>query len=400
MTEFSSLAGSRGSVLRVAWAAHKNAKSDIGDEAEKFMLTLLSREAFIMTDHNPDIIIFMTGGSEARAVSLIQPGRPVLLLTKREINSYPAATEVMAWAINNNIRAVLSDGVEARETGLLDKWRLTCSIVKGLNGTKAGLVGSVSDWLVASATPKERLQDVFNIKLETIPWPTLPDYAEMVPDKDLLGKFSDNNFPGLEDAARVLSMLRKVKDDYELNAMAVECFSLVQERKVTACMALAQLNAEGTVAACEGDLTSMAGMMLLSMVSGNVPWMANTTRVTDRSLLLSHCTISVSMVKDIKLMTHYETDCSVAIKGRIDAKDVTIFRLSENLDRAFIAEGKITAIPSLPDACRTQAEIEIPEKALGLLRTHPLGNHLLLVPGKYAGLLEMVCWYKGITVIS
>jgi len=99
-------------------------------------------------------------------------------------------------------------------------------------------------------------------------------------------------------------------------------------------------------------------------------------------------------------MTHYETDCSVAIKGRITATDVTIFRLSDKLDRAFIAEGKITDIPCLNTACRTQAEIELPEKTLGLLRTHPLGNHLLLTPGKYARILKTACWYKGIRVIS
>ncbi|HNX65515.1 MAG TPA: hypothetical protein PKH02_01460 [Bacteroidales bacterium] len=400
MDEKSAIKVNHSLALRVAWAAHRDIKPETAGEAEKFMLGLLAPEAFIMTDQNPDIILFMSGGSEASAISLISHDKPVLLLTIRGNNSYPAATEVMAWAINNNIQAVLSDGIEARDSGLLDRWSNAIRIWGSLNGKKAGLVGSVSDWLVASATPEERLMKAFNISLETIPWQMLPGYEGMSPDRALLDNFKNNGFQGLEDAARVLTLLRKVIKDRELSAVAVECFSLVQKHKVTACMALAQLNAEGTVAACEGDLASMAGMMLFSAVTGEVPWMANTTSITKSSLFLSHCTISLSMVESIKLMTHYETDCSVAIKGRIKATDVTIFRLSDKLDRAFITEGIITDIPCLNAACRTQAEIELPEETLRVLRTHPLGNHLLLTPGKYAGILKTACWYKGIRVIS
>jgi len=400
MTEKASLTADHSTLLKVAWVAHSDPEPGTGSEAEKFMHELLSDGTFIMTDQAPDIILFMSGGSEANAISLIDKRKPVLLLTIRGKNSYPAATEVMAWTINNNIQAVLSDGIEARESGLLDRWINAINIWGSLSGKKAGLVGSVSDWLVASATPEERLVKAFNISLETIPWQSLPGFEGMSPDRALLDNFRTHDFQGLEDAARVLTLLRKVIKDNELSAMAIECFSLVQKHKVTACMALAQLNAEGTVAACEGDLASMAGMMLFSAVTGNVPWMANTTSITKNSLFLSHCTISLGMVESIKLMTHYETDCSVAIKGRVNATEVTIFRLSDKLDRAFIAEGKITDMPCLNAACRTQAEIELPKESLGLLRTHPLGNHLLLAPGKHAKVLKTACWYKGIRVIS
>ncbi|MDZ7635362.1 MAG: hypothetical protein U5L72_13415 [Bacteroidales bacterium] len=104
--------------------------------------------------------------------------------------------------------------------------------------------------------------------------------------------------------------------------MGVECFSLVQQqRKVTACLALAQLNSEGTVAACEGDLASMAGMMAGLAATGTVPWMANTTRLTEKSLVLSHCTIAFDLVSDISLPTHFETDSSLAIDGQMTATE-------------------------------------------------------------------------------
>ncbi len=388
------------SVINVAWAAHKGAGADTGSKAEKFMQQMLPPHSFRMTDLHPDIIIFMSGGSERKAISMMQPGHPVLLLSIKGNNAYAAATEVMAWAVNNNIFAMLSDATEAFESGLIDRWCRTVRVWNSLRGQKAGLVGSVSDWLVASEVPAERLLNLFGVILEKITWNTLQDYREQEPDASLLNRFNRDNAAGLAEAAKVLTLLRRLIEKNGLNAIAVECFSLVQQQKVTACLALAQLNNEGVVAACEGDLASMAGMMLLKAATGSVPWMANTTSLTNNRLLLSHCSIAFDLVRDIKLETHFETDLSLAVSGTISSSDVTVFRFSDTLDRAFIAEGKVAGHPDLTNACRTQVEIELPSQSLALLRTQPLGNHLLMAPGKYAEMLRLVCTYKGIRVLK
>jgi L-fucose isomerase-like protein len=386
-------------VINVAWTAHKGAGPETAGNAEKLMQQLLPPNSFRMTDQQPDIILFMSGGSESKAISMMQPGHPVLLLSIKGNNAYAAATEVMAWAVNNNRFAILSDAAEASETGLTDRWCRAVRVWNSISGQKAGLIGSVSDWLVASDVPAEIFVKLFNVTLEKIPWNTLRDYSAFEPDTALMSRFDHKSPTGLVEAAKVLALLRGLVRKNELNAIAVECFSLVQQRKVTACLALAQLNNEGIVAACEGDLASMAGMMVLKAATGSVPWMANTTSTTRNKLLLSHCTVAFDLVSDIKLDTHFETDLSLAVNGTITASDVTVFRFSGGLDRAFIAEGKVTGHPALSNACRTQAEIELPQQSLALLRTQPLGNHLLLAPGKYAEMLHLVCAYKGIKVI-
>ncbi|MGB8359097.1 MAG: hypothetical protein WCD55_10840 [Bacteroidales bacterium] len=386
--------------LNVAWVAYKGAGADTYNKAEEYMRHLLPSDVFVMTDHLPDIILFMSGGSEQRAISLMQPDHPVLLLSIRGNNAYASATEVMAWMVNNQRFAMLADAQDASESGLIDRWRQVVAAWHSLRGMRAGLIGSVSEWLVASNVPAERLSKKFGITLDEIPWNTLPDYSEQEPDVALLNRFSGLSTSGLVDASRVLTLLRQVVATKALSAIAVECFSLVQQRKVTACLALAHLNNEGLVAACEGDLASMAGMMLVKALTGSVPWLANTTRITNKTIILSHCTVAFYLVTDIKLATHYETDCSLAVKGTIAASAVTLFRLSESLDRAFIAEGKVVSHPGLSDACRTQVEIELPPQALDLLRTRPLGNHLLMLPGKHAELLRLACIYKGMQVID
>ncbi len=387
-------------ILRVAWAAHRGADEKTGARAEEFIRGMLSRESFAMTDERPDIILFMSGGSERRAIELADPNRPVLLLSIRGNNAYAAATEVMAWMGNHNRIAMLSDATDASESGMIGQWRAAAGAWQKLEGKRAGLVGSVSEWLVASDVSAETLRQRFGVNLVGIPWPQLPDFSNEEPDKALLSRFGGQKSAELEEASRILTLLRSVISDNNLNVLGVECFSLVQQRKVTACLALAQLNSEGTVAACEGDLASMAGMMAGQEATGIVPWMANTTRLTEKTLILSHCTIAFDLVSDIKLPTHFETDNSLAIDGQMTATEVTIFRFSESLDRVFIAEGRVAGRPRLPDACRTQVEIELPGSKLKLLREKPLGNHLLVLPGRYADLLELTFRYRGFKVVE
>lgn len=360
------------------------------------MRQLLPGDSFIMTDRIPDIILFMSGGSERMAIELADPGRPVLLLSIRGNNAYAAATEVQAWMVSKNRISMLADASDAAESGLIDRWRRVAGALEGMQGRRAGLIGTVSEWLVASDVPAEALLHRFGIELTGIPWKELPVYSNEEPDDALLNRFRDQSTDGLEDAARVLTLLRRVIHEHSLEAIGVECFSLVQERKVTACLALAQLNTEGTVAACEGDLASMAGMMTVRELTGRVPWMANTTRLTDSTLILSHCTAPFDFVSDVKLPSHYETGWSLAVDGNITANEITLFRFSDTLGRAFIAEGKVISRPHLADACRTQVEIELPEEALRLLRVKPLGNHLLMMPGRYEDDLRMLCRQKSI----
>jgi L-fucose isomerase-like protein len=387
-------------VLRLGWTAHRGALATAPSEAEDFMGQLLPGDAFTVTDSSPDIILFVSGGSERRAIEIADPERPVLLLAKPGNNAYAAATEVMAWMNNHGRVAMLSDAVEAAESGLIGRWRRAAGALEVLKGSRAGLIGTVSEWLVASDVQADILRQRFGIELKCIPWQGMQDYRIHEPDPSLMERFIDKKPDGLEDAARVLTLLRRIISDNELDAAGVECFSLVQQRKVTACLGLAQLNTEGTVSACEGDLASMAGMMAGRALTGKVPWMANTTRLTDTSLILSHCTAPFDFVSDVELTSHYETGWSLAVNGNITAKEVTLFRFSDTLDRAFIGVGRIISRPRLADACRTQVEIELSPESTRLLREKPLGNHLLMMEGNHSELIRLACSFRRIGIVE
>lgn len=387
-------------VLRVAWTAHRGAMATAGVEAAVCLRDLIPGQRFETTDERPDVILFLSGGSERRAIELADPERPVLLLGIRGNNAYAAATEVMAWMVNNNRIAMLADATDAAGSGLIDRWRRVAGASEKLNGSRAGLIGTVSEWLVASDVSGETLRTRFGVELAGLPWKELPDYSNLEPDTCLLNRFRPESPEGIDDAARVLTLLRRVIFENRLDAIGVECFSLVQQRKVTACLALAQLCSEGTVAACEGDLASMAGMMAGKALTGKVPWMANTTRLTGNSLILSHCTAPFDFVSDVELPSHYETGWSLAVDGSINATDVTIFRFSDTLARAFIATGRVVSRPRLSDACRTQVEVELPMESIRLLKENPLGNHLLMLAGDHSELIRLACRFRRIGIVE
>ncbi len=101
-----------------------------------------------------------------------------------------------------------------------------------------------------------------------------------------------------------------------------------------------------------------------------------------------------------ELPSHYETGWSLAVDGSIKAKEVTIFRFSDTLDRAFIAVGRVVSRPRLADACRTQVEIELPAGSIRLLKEKPLGNHLLMLEGDHEELIRLACRFRRIGIID
>jgi len=126
--------------------------------------------------------------------------------------------------------------------------------------------------------------------------------------------------------------------------------------------------------------------------------MANLVSITNNSVFFAHCTIATNLVNTYKISTHFETNSGTAVQGQFNSEDVTLFRLDNNLEQAFITVGKVISRPSKNNACRTQIEVEISENNLQLLKENPLGNHHLILPGKYEEVLRFFCTWNQITI--
>lgn len=386
--------------LKIKLLASQGAPDAVFKDAVNRIEKLISPENYTLTETNPDVLYFLTGGSEQSAIKQVSAGHFYLLIASRHNNSCASATEVKAYLNDMNIQSVLLDEEEAETTALLKDFFTVKHALENLNGKKLGLIGQVSDWLISSAIPSDVLEAKLGIKLNVIPWSELAHFSEFKASDAFLGYFSCEKQFDLTETAKVSELLTDTIQKWNLNAITVECFPLVKKDSVTACLPLAKFNNDGIPAGCEGDLTAIAGMMLCKELTGVIPWIANINKATDEVCVFSHCTIPPGLVSDFSIKTHFETGEGTAIEGHFKDDLITIFRFDKNLSKAFIASANITGRPKSESACRTQIEVKLTANEVRLLRESPLGNHHLIFPGDCKKLLHFACTLLGIDVLK
>jgi L-fucose isomerase-like protein len=386
--------------LKIKLLAFQGAPEAIFKNAVIRIENLVSPEDYTLVESNPDVLFFLSGGSELPATKQVSPGNFYLLIGSRHDNSYASATEVKAYLNEMNIPSLLLDEEEPGTVAILNNFVKVNQALGNLRGKRLGQIGQVSDWLISSGIPADILDAKLGIKLNVIPWDDLAHFSEFRASTPFLESFSGTTKMDLTETAKVSELLSDIIQKQNLDAITVECFPLVQKDCVTACLPLARFNNEGIPAGCEGDLTAIAGMMLCKELTGIIPWIANINKATEEVCMFSHCTIAPGLVSGFSVKTHFETGQGTAIEGDFTGDLITIFRFDNKLSKAFIATTNITGRPKLPSACRTQIEVKLTANEVKLLRESPLGNHHLIFPGDCKKLLHLTCTVLGIDVLE
>jgi L-fucose isomerase-like protein len=353
---------------------------------------------FRREDVRPEVLLFLSGGSEQNAIRNMDPSAFYLLIAPMENNAFAAAAETSAWMRSRNIRHSLQAwSKENRDK--LSIWLDSFQVYKQRQGKRIGILGKPSPWLVASMPSEESVWDFFRSEIISLNWEDQPDWKVLPPS----GKFLDfwklsPNKPTHVNAARVYQSLVNMIEEHRLDALSVECFPIAREDHTTACLALALLNQEGFTASCEGDIVSTLGMLLGRMICGKAVWMANLTGAEGHSLFFSHCTLAPELASDFTLDSHFETGCSLAVKGELHPGRYTAFRLNNALDQDFVLEGRQAVGAAFPNACRSQCRLvaDAGEEEVANYLEHPLGNHHILLPGSYEQYLRAFFHIAGV----
>lgn len=386
-------------MLRVKMLAFQNADATLYDQGREKFLALAEELEIEFVEDQPDVLFFLSGGSERPAVDVVEPGKFYLLVAFQEGNSYAAATEVKAYLNQHAMPSRLVDYDDAATPGLLQNFHAVKQGLNALRGQRFGVIGQVSDWLIASDIDAQVLQQKLGIERRDIPWNSLPDFQTMPVADEILQTFQAHSSLPLEETAQVYALLHDCIKRETLDAITVECFSLVTAHAVTACLPLAKFNADGLPAACEGDVVSIAGMMLIRAVTGLVPWIVNTVKIDKDTSLFAHCTIAPTLLRDYTVTTHFETGKGTAIQGVFESDEMTIFRTNNTLTHAFLATASVKNRPMYDTACRTQIEVALSPKAVHAFREQPLGNHHLILPGDHRATLTLACEAVGLTLV-
>ena len=265
---------------------------------------------------------------------------------------------------------------------------------KKMNGSRLGIFGKPSDWLISSYADADVVKQRLGIELVDVPMNTLLDTIAAIPE-EMPSESSDREMirKSLPGANRIYKALRDIIDKQQLQGFTLRCFDLLSTVKNTGCLALAKLNSEGFVAGCEGDVPAMLSMKIIQSITGLSGFQANPSAIDPEigEIVFAHCTIPLNMVERYEFDTHFESGIGVGIRGYMKEGAVTVFKVSGDLSRSFIAEGTLVRNLSKPDLCRTQQVIQLSDKSqASYFLTNPIGNHHIIVPGCWKSLLEEI----------
>ena len=357
--------------------------------------------------------------AETQGIASLQ-AQPVTLIADGRNNSLAAALEILTWLETQGIEGRILHGTndeivaslrhcdrelakrEAIQPDLEQFW-LDCfgqrprNDGKPLCGTRIGLFGHPSDWLIASGVDRDYLLGHFGVETVDIELQRLIDGIKAVPKnealkvaQDIVKQSLDTIEPSCADmleAAKAYLAIKKICMEERLDAMTIRCFDIVNTCGTTSCLALALLNDEGIVAGCEGDMQTLMSMLLAKRLCGAEAFMANPSNLTGTTTMLAHCTIPLKMCDEITLRSHFESGIGVAIQGVLPLTDYTIFKWGgPRLDRYFVTEAQAVETPYSNHFCRTQITLNVDLRPY--LLQHSIGNHHVIIKGKHEKVLR------------
>ena len=334
------------------------------------------------------LIYVSSGGSEGLFLQQFSSyNYPCYLLTSGDSNSLAASMEILAYLRQNGRKGEILHGDLELLTGRIRTLSRAARAKKQLTGIRIGVIGKPSDWLIASKIHRAACAEKLGVEIVDIPMDELFEANRAAPPvqnewtQKLLSLVYDSG--EARKALRIYDALKLLVSRYQLGAVTVRCFDLLDSVCTTGCLALAILNAEGIYAGCEGDIPSTLSMAILGELSGRPVFMCNPSRIDTRAghMVFAHCTLPVNMPQQMALTTHFESGIGVAIAGTIPLGICTVFKAGADLARHYAKAGKIEKNLHETALCRTQIQVALDDMAYFL--TDPIQNHHLVCMGDY-----------------
>ena len=326
--------------------------------------------------------------------------RPAILLADGMQNSLAAALEISSWLRGRGMRSEILHGELSEIVKRIFVLHNNFTAQRRLAGTRIGVIGTPSNWLVASNVDYLLAKRRWGIEYTDVPLERVYAYYNRTTDDEvgeacaaLAGKALACREAAPEDlikAMRLYRAIKRVAEEERLGAITLSCFRLIDQTATTGCLALALLNDDGIVAGCEGDLQSIFTMLAVKALTGKPSFMANPSMINARTneIILAHCTIGFDQTEQFILRNHFETGSGIGIQGILPTGDVTIVKCGgECLDEYYLSSGTLVENTNYINMCRTQVRVKMNGPADYFLKT-PLGNHHILLHGNHEAILN------------
>ncbi|MGM0436971.1 MAG: L-arabinose isomerase family protein [Bacillota bacterium] len=328
--------------------------------------------------------------------------RPFYFLATSLHNSLPASIEMLSYVQSKGEIGKILHGDMAKLLREIKKYGKINSTKNKIAKSKLGVIGEPSDWLIASKVNYSEIKTNWGLNIIDIELDEVYDRFDNQDEEeveDIVNEFLananeivENTKDDTRDAVRVYLALKEIADKYELDALTIRCFDLVQNLNTTGCLALSYLNDEGIIAGCEGDVPATFTMMVINYLLNEESFMANPYKIDsgNNRIEFAHCTVPTALCTKYNSRSHFETGIGVGIQGTIPEGPATVMKIGgKNLNKYYLEEGSIDLNLDNPHACRTQIEVSFKDE-INIEKyffEKPLGNHQIIVPGRYTEIL-------------
>lgn len=342
-----------------------------------------------------DFIMVATGGVENLFKTIFDKEtfqetslqKTITLIADGRNNSLAASLEILTYLTENGREERILHGTNDEIINdIVGTQRATSQYSQLFSGTRIGVFGQPSDWLIASGVDYDYIKERYGIETVFIDLQRLIDEVGASEKSDMLA------------ADKTYSAIKKICQEERLDAMTIRCFDIVKACNTTSCLALAKLNDEGMVAGCEGDMQTLMTMILAKKLCNEPAFMANPSILTDKTSMFAHCTVPLSMCYKTTMRTHFESGIGVAVQGDMPLTDYTIMKWGgPRLDKMFVTEAKAIKNEYSNHFCRTQITFDVNLKPY--LLNHPIGNHHVIIRGRHADDVSVFMRENGISAI-
>lgn len=354
------------------------------------------------------IFVALTGGVSGlmRKLATLANYNRVILFGHGEHNSLPSAISARSKLELEGIGTWLFHCKQVSATECLTEVQCMVRVaiaVASLLNSKILLVGSYE----GKPESAEDFESYFEARVDVLP---LRDFVSKL--ESASGEYVERFMSAFEraefrvprdrlvDVARVYSVVLSLIEANGYDAVAIDCFPYLVEHRVTPCLALALLNAEGVVTACEGDLAALALMLISRALVGKSGWIANASAFNGELAYFAHCTIALNTIQNPVVVSHFESGYPYSLFGKLGRGTYTAASLSPDFTLMTVAHGHLVESGLLYETmCRMQAVLNLGFK----VHDAPVvaaSNHHVLIPGDARNELRAVATLLGLDYVE
>ncbi len=355
------------------------------------------------------IAVALTGGTGRLIRRLVEVGAfdKLVVFGHGEHNSLASAISARAKLETEGINVWLYHCPELHDPSckfVVDEMMRVSYAVANVLNSRIAIVG-----VEEKSEEVSNFESAFGAEAKVMTFDELMEEVEKVREEDAK-QFANDVGPrlGLDpgdkallEVGKLYVALKNIFVKEKVIGLGIDCFRYIQEKGIAPCIAVAKLNEEGFVTACEADAQSLLLMIVSYSLTGTPGWMANACSFCGNKAFFAHCTASLSLLEEPKAVTHFESGKPYAVTGRLRTRVFTVVSVSRDFSMLTTALARIERSGLLSDSmCRIAALADFGTLLADRIPLVSPANHHVFIPGDVRKELRAVAELLGLDYAS